>query len=236
MHLQSFVFIYFFKSKLLNLRGVCWCRIGCGLVDLPHQPTQTLTWGKRESLAHIHGLSCILTSTVLLLGTPQQRDTAARGLIHSGTLQLAAAQSLQTLSLAAGQVHRRYWMLFQQAVCLVISTVSCITSAVKNTWMSNEVCWWHPSVSPADSLKWVWESRCTRCCSLSVSPVTEDGPLSPWGSNGQLEGGVEVVLLLIWAVDHLPSPDHQEARVSQVGRVQPMTLPVQNHNAGRAAS
>lgn len=37
-----FLFI-FFKSKLLNLRGVCWCRIGCGLVDLPHQPTQTLT-------------------------------------------------------------------------------------------------------------------------------------------------------------------------------------------------
>lgn len=71
---------------------------------------------------------------------------------------------------------------------------------------------------------------------VGVSPVTEDSPLGARGSDGQLEGCVEVVLLLVRAVDHLPSPHHEEARVSQVGRVQLVTLPVQNHNASCAAT
>lgn len=37
-------------------------------------------------------------------------------------------------------------------------------------------------------------------------------------------------------MDHLAPADHQESRVSQVGRVQLVALPVQHHNAGRAAA
>lgn len=68
------------------------------------------------------------------------------------------------------------------------------------------------------------------------SPVAQDGPLSLGGSNRQLEGRVEVVLLLVGAVHHLPTPDHEEARVSQVGCVQLVAPPVQNDDAGRAAT
>ena len=44
------------------------------------------------------------------------------------------------------------------------------------------------------------------------------------------------MLLFIGAVHYLSSPHHQEARVSQVGCVQPVTLPVQHHDTGRAAA
>lgn len=44
------------------------------------------------------------------------------------------------------------------------------------------------------------------------------------------------MLLFIGAVHYLSSPHHQEARVSQVGCVQPVTPPVQHHDTGRAAA
>jgi len=71
---------------------------------------------------------------------------------------------------------------------------------------------------------------------LGFSPVTKDRPLSAWGSNRELKGRVKVVLLLIRAVDHLSGPNHEETRVSEVGCVQPVTLPVQNNNTGCAAT
>lgn len=71
---------------------------------------------------------------------------------------------------------------------------------------------------------------------LGGSPVAKHGSLRAGRSDGQLERCVKVVLLFVWAVDHLPAPDHQETRVSQVGCVQLVTLPVQHHNAGGAAT
>lgn len=44
------------------------------------------------------------------------------------------------------------------------------------------------------------------------------------------------MLLFIGAMNHLASPHHQEARVTKVTRVQSVTPPIQNHNAGRAAA
>lgn len=44
------------------------------------------------------------------------------------------------------------------------------------------------------------------------------------------------MLLLIWAMNHLASPHHQEARVAKVTRVQPVTPAIQNHDAGCAAA
>lgn len=83
-------------------------------------------------------------------------------------------------------------------------------------------------------------SRLSRGCVRSVPqaglPVAEHGPLGSRGRDGQLEGRVEVVLLLIRAVNHLPSSDHQETRIPQVGGVEPVTLPVQNDDAGCAAA
>lgn len=69
----------------------------------------------------------------------------------------------------------------------------------------------------------------------SYSPVTEHHSLCSRGSNRQLEGCVEIVLLLVRAVNHLSPPDHQETRVAKVTRVQPVAVAVQNHYAGSAA-
>lgn len=76
----------------------------------------------------------------------------------------------------------------------------------------------------------------SRSIRAGVVPVTEHGPLGSRGCDWQLEGCVEVVLLLVRAMNHLPSSDHQETRISQIGRVQPVTLPVQNDDAGCAAT
>lgn len=89
-------------------------------------------------------------------------------------------------------------------------------------------------VAACDLLSQSLKSKHPRCA--DVVPVTEHGPLGSRGCDWQLEGCVEVVLLLIRAMNHLPSSDHQETRISQIGRVQPVALPVQNHDAGRAAT
>lgn len=44
------------------------------------------------------------------------------------------------------------------------------------------------------------------------------------------------MLLFIGAMNHLAAPHHQEARVTEVTRVQPVTPPIQSHDAGRAAA
>lgn len=67
------------------------------------------------------------------------------------------------------------------------------------------------------------------------SPVTEHDSLGSRRSDGQLERRVKIVLLLIWAMDHLSSSDHQKARVSKVTRVKPVAPSIQNHNTGCAA-
>lgn len=71
---------------------------------------------------------------------------------------------------------------------------------------------------------------------LSYWPVTEHHPLSSRGGDRQLEGCVEIVLLFMGAMNHLSFPNHQEARVTEVTSVQPVTLPIQNHNTGCAAA
>lgn len=67
-------------------------------------------------------------------------------------------------------------------------------------------------------------------------PVAQHHSLHPRGGNGQLEGCVEVVLLLVRAMDHLPSSHHQKARVAQVRCVELVALTVQHHDARRAAA
>lgn len=67
-------------------------------------------------------------------------------------------------------------------------------------------------------------------------PVTQDDPLSFRGSDGELEWSVEVMLLLVRSVHDFAAPDHQEARVTQVCRVQAVATSVQHHNAGCAAT
>lgn len=71
---------------------------------------------------------------------------------------------------------------------------------------------------------------------LSYRPVTEYRPLSFRRGDGQLEGRVEIVLLFVRTMDHLPSPNHQEAGVTEVTRVEPVTPPIQDHDTGSAAS
>lgn len=71
---------------------------------------------------------------------------------------------------------------------------------------------------------------------VGSSPVTEHCPFCSWRCNGQLERCVEVMLLFIGAMNHLAAPHHQEARVTEVTRVQSVTPPVQNHDAGCAAA
>lgn len=71
---------------------------------------------------------------------------------------------------------------------------------------------------------------------VGSSPVTEHCPFRSWRCDGQLERCVEVMLLFIGAMNHLAAPHHQEARVTKVTRVQPVTPPIQNHDAGRAAA
>lgn len=71
---------------------------------------------------------------------------------------------------------------------------------------------------------------------VGSSPVTEHRPLRSRRCDGQLERRVKVMLLFIGAMDHLASPDHQEAGVAQVTRVQLVAPPIQDHDAGRAAS
>lgn len=58
-------------------------------------------------------------------------------------------------------------------------------------------------------------------------PVTQHDALRPRRGNGQLEGCVEVMLLLVGPMDHLSTPDHQETWVSQVAGVYPVTPAVQ---------
>lgn len=71
--------------------------------------------------------------------------------------------------------------------------------------------------------------------SKGLSPVAEDHPFCFGRRDGQLERSVEVVLLLVGPVHYLPASDDQEPRVPQVGRVQAMTRPIQDHDASRAA-
>lgn len=44
------------------------------------------------------------------------------------------------------------------------------------------------------------------------------------------------MLLFIGAMNHLAAAHHQEARVTEVTRVQSVTPPIQNHDAGCAAA
>ena len=44
------------------------------------------------------------------------------------------------------------------------------------------------------------------------------------------------MLLLVRAVHHLAPAHHQETGVAQVGRVQPVAVPVQHHDTRRAAA
>lgn len=67
-------------------------------------------------------------------------------------------------------------------------------------------------------------------------PVAQDDALGLRRGNGELEGGVEVVLLLVRPVNNLATPDHQEARVTQVRCVQAVATSVQHHDAGCAAT
>lgn len=67
-------------------------------------------------------------------------------------------------------------------------------------------------------------------------PIAQDGALGLGRGDGELEWGVEVVLLLIRPVHHLATPDHQEARVTQVRCVQAVATSVQHHDAGCAAT
>ena len=52
------------------------------------------------------------------------------------------------------------------------------------------------------------------------SVSTTDLALKLGGREGELEWGVEVVLLLLGPVHHLPAPHHQEPAVPDVCRVQ----------------
>ncbi len=70
--------------------------------------------------------------------------------------------------------------------------------------------------------------------SVTDPPVTQHHILYTRRGYGQLEGCVEVVLLLIWPVDHLSTPNHQEARVSQITGVYPVTPTIQNDYASCA--
>lgn len=243
-----FIFPLFFRNAFKRLTIICpvedWTSekvaepAGAGLAaDSSVCPSAHTDFdpGKRESLANIQRLPCTqLPSTVLLLGTPRQRDRAARGPWHTVTLQqLSTVQSPHSQNTAACEGHKHDKM-FCSAVCYVCNWPVLSSRCAR---LYPICCTGHMydllSVPSTAQYKY----PCSRCMSqLVVSPVTEDSPFGPWGSDGQLEGRVEVVLLLVWAVDHLPSPDHQKAWVSQVGCVQPVTLPVQNHNAGRAAT
>lgn len=71
---------------------------------------------------------------------------------------------------------------------------------------------------------------------LACLPVAQDDPLGLRGGDGELERSVEVVLLLVRPVHHLATPDHQEARVTQVRCVQAVATSVQHHDAGCAAT
>lgn len=44
------------------------------------------------------------------------------------------------------------------------------------------------------------------------------------------------MLLFIGAMNHLAAPHHQKARVTEVTRVQSVTPPIQNHDAGCATA
>lgn len=65
--------------------------------------------------------------------------------------------------------------------------------------------------------------------------VAEDLGLQLGGWEGELEGGVEVVLLLLTAVHHLPLSHHQEPGVPDVGGVELEVGVGQHHEAGGAA-
>lgn len=71
---------------------------------------------------------------------------------------------------------------------------------------------------------------------LSYQPVTEHDSLRPRRSDGQLKRRVKVMLLFVRAMNNLSSPDDQKARVTEVTCVQPVTPPVQDHDACCAAS
>lgn len=67
-------------------------------------------------------------------------------------------------------------------------------------------------------------------------PVAQDDPFSLRRGDGELEWSVEVVLLLVRPVHNLATPDHQEARVTQVRCVQAVATSVEHHDAGCAAT
>lgn len=80
---------------------------------------------------------------------------------------------------------------------------------------------WHTTICDTE---WVYPLS----ASVTDPPVTQQQALCPRRSYGQLEGCVEVVLLLVWPMDHLSTPNHQEAGVSQITSVYPVTPTIQN--------